>query len=317
MALASADALRQRGMRPRVRKQVARTRTRACAKSLQLAIIIWLCSLPPTAAARTGKPCEERSLRAIRPRADRQGSAWTTKRQNGGSPTRTGQAAPRPAAARREPPPNKFQQAARRWPRGDAGQSPDAPWGAAGAGRRLLCMGHTTQEAAAANTGDLAPGAARAHFQGDPLVPGRARGDGAARRVDRRRVPGEARRVAVSAQIIKSRGASFPGNRLTGRIAHRLRRQNRLFDLRFDEAKLGFKICLGRRSVDARRRSTRRRVLVDETFPSCQAFDRLRPHDELVAICVEVKILRRVRPPRHRRDACSMAWRCRCTRRTG
>ena len=90
-----------------------------------------------------------------------------------------------------------------------------------------------------------------------------------------------------------------------------LRRQNRLFDLRFDDAKLGFKICLGRRSVDARRRSTRRRVLVDETFPSCQAFDKLRPHDELVAICVEVKILRRVRPPRHRRDACSMAWRCR------
>ena len=32
--------------------------------------------------------------------------------------------------------------------------------------------------------------------------------------------------------------------------------------------------------------------------------------------CVEIKILRRVRaessrrPPRHRRDACSMAWRC-------
>ena len=25
-------------------------------------------------------------------------------------------------------------------------------------------------------------------------------------------------------------------------------------------------------------------MLVDETFPSCQAFDRLRPHDELVAI---------------------------------
>ena len=43
--------------------------------------------------------------------------------------------------------------------------------------------------------------------------------------------------------------------------------------------------------------------------------------------CVEIKILRRVRPPRHRRDACSMAWRCRflaarpsqvgCTRHTG
>ena len=44
--------------------------------------------------------------------------------------------------------------------------------------------------------------------------------------------------------------------------------------------------------------------------------------------CVEIKILRRVRaessrrPPRHRRDACSMAWRCRFlaarrTRHTG
>jgi len=38
------------------------------------------------------------------------------------------------------------------------------------------------------------------------------------------------------------------------------------------------------------------------------------PH---VQRCVEIKILRRVRaesqrrPPRHRRDACSMAWRCR------
>ena len=36
-----------------------------------------------------------------------------------------------------------------------------------------------------------------------------------------------------------------------------------------------------------------------------------------VPACVEIKILRRVRaessrrPPRHRRDACSMAWRCR------
>ena len=36
-----------------------------------------------------------------------------------------------------------------------------------------------------------------------------------------------------------------------------------------------------------------------------------------VAGCVEIKILRRLRaesprrPPRHRRDACSMAWRCR------
>ena len=38
---------------------------------------------------------------------------------------------------------------------------------------------------------------------------------------------------------------------------------------------------------------------------------------EIVLACVEIKILRRVRaessrpPPRHRRDACSMAWRCR------
>ena len=35
-----------------------------------------------------------------------------------------------------------------------------------------------------------------------------------------------------------------------------------------------------------------------------------------VAVCVEIKILRRVRaessrrPPRHQRDACSTAWRC-------
>ena len=47
--------------------------------------------------------------------------------------------------------------------------------------------------------------------------------------------------------------------------------------------------------------------------------------ETVVAICVEIKILRCVRaessrPPRHRRDTCSMAWRCRfltCTRRTG
>ena len=31
----------------------------------------------------------------------------------------------------------------------------------------------------------------------------------------------------------------------------------------------------------------------------------------LATPCVEIKILRRVRPPRHRRDACSIAWRCR------
>ena len=32
--------------------------------------------------------------------------------------------------------------------------------------------------------------------------------------------------------------------------------------------------------------------------------------DDLVSSCVEIKILRRVRPPHHRRTACSMAWRC-------
>ena len=45
---------------------------------------------------------------------------------------------------------------------------------------------------------------------------------------------------------------------------------------------------------------------------------RTRPQEKSAApTCVEIKILRRVRaessrrPPRHRRDACSMAWRCR------
>ena len=44
----------------------------------------------------------------------------------------------------------------------------------------------------------------------------------------------------------------------------------------------------------------------------------VRPGNRLLPwTCVEIKILRRVRagsprrPPRHRRDACSMAWRCR------
>ena len=45
---------------------------------------------------------------------------------------------------------------------------------------------------------------------------------------------------------------------------------------------------------------------------------RTRPQEKSAApTCVEIKILRRVRaessrrPPRHRRDACSMAWQCR------
>ena len=43
----------------------------------------------------------------------------------------------------------------------------------------------------------------------------------------------------------------------------------------------------------------------------------LKEGNDFVVICVEIKILRRVRaessrhPPRHRRDACSTAWRCR------
>ena len=38
----------------------------------------------------------------------------------------------------------------------------------------------------------------------------------------------------------------------------------------------------------------------------------LAPGEKLIVdTCVEIKILRRVRPPRHRRDACPMAWRCR------
>ena len=45
--------------------------------------------------------------------------------------------------------------------------------------------------------------------------------------------------------------------------------------------------------------------------------DREETHAASVIVCVEIKILRRVRAessrrsPRHRRDACSMAWRCR------
>ena len=56
-----------------------------------------------------------------------------------------------------------------------------------------------------------------------------------------------------------------------------------------------------------------------EVYAKCEYFNPLASvKDRLaVAICVEIKVLRRVRPesprrpPRHRRDACSMAWRCR------
>ena len=66
-----------------------------------------------------------------------------------------------------------------------------------------------------------------------------------------------------------------------------------------------------------------RRVLGHELVQeSAEFFGRVRLGREAlglrrVAACVEIKILRRVRaestrrPPRHRRDACSMAWRCR------
>ncbi len=48
-----------------------------------------------------------------------------------------------------------------------------------------------------------------------------------------------------------------------------------------------------------------------------EALATFKPIRKSVNSCVEIKILRRVRPessrrpPRHRRDACSMAWRCR------
>ena len=47
------------------------------------------------------------------------------------------------------------------------------------------------------------------------------------------------------------------------------------------------------------------------------AYFTVRELYQMAFTCVEIKILRRVRaessrrPPRHRRDACSMAWRCR------
>ena len=63
-----------------------------------------------------------------------------------------------------------------------------------------------------------------------------------------------------------------------------LLRLGRCFDVAFDSpGPLGFKICLGRVG-DAGGPSTRKRVLVDETFESSPAFDALRPRDELIAI---------------------------------
>lgn len=63
----------------------------------------------------------------------------------------------------------------------------------------------------------------------------------------------------------------------------------RAFDVSFGEdGPLGFKICLGRvgagEDSTARARTTRKRILVDETFAACSGFDQLRPHDELIAI---------------------------------
>ena len=46
--------------------------------------------------------------------------------------------------------------------------------------------------------------ALREPIQGDAAVAGRAKCDGAARRVDRRRVPGEARRVAAAEPLVRS-----------------------------------------------------------------------------------------------------------------
>ena len=41
-----------------------------------------------------------------------------------------------------------------------------------------------------------------------------------------------------------------------------------------------------------------------------EALAAFKPIRKSVNSCVQIKF-RRVRPPRHRRDACSMAWRCR------
>ena len=52
-------------------------------------------------------------------------------------------------------------------------------------------------------------------------------------------------------------------------------------------------------------------------WAACDAVERRAAAAGCAPNCVEIKILRRVRaessrrPPRHRRDACSMAWRCR------
>lgn len=59
-----------------------------------------------------------------------------------------------------------------------------------------------------------------------------------------------------------------------------LAQAGKLFDVVFKKpGQLGFKILLARGE-----RSTRRRVLVDETFESCAAYEALRPRDELVAV---------------------------------
>ena len=58
---------------------------------------------------------------------------------------------------------------------------------------------------------------------------------------------------------------------------------------------------------------------LDRSFENVCELDLIFHSDKChyVLDCVEIKILRRVRaesprrPPRHRRDACSMAWRCR------
>ena len=83
--------------------------------------------------------------------------------------------------------------------------------------------------------------------------------DGAARRVDRRRVPGEARGAAAAEPLVRSavRRGGF-----------------------------GFKICLGRRSVDARRRSTR------AAFWWTRLFRRLCTADELCCdLCGSARLL--------------------------
>ena len=79
-------------------------------------------------------------------------------------------------------------------------------------------------------------------------------------------------------------------------------------------------ICVEVTEADEAVRNALCFLTCDEELPSVEAekaFLAYGRDGRDVRVCVEIKILRRGRaessrrPPRHRRDACSMAWRCR------